>query len=80
MINTLFGLKSLSAQYLNKTKMNQLSSNNEQTQKPKYGFIIQPPLGESVNHDLGIRHQRIPPLSNRIHPTGGPLDLLYNVA
>ena len=35
MINTLFGLKSLSAQYLNKTKMNQLSSNNEQTQKPK---------------------------------------------
>ena len=47
---------------------------------PKYGFIIQPPLGESVNHDLGIRHQRIPPLSNRIHPTGGPLDLLYNVA
>ena len=35
MINTLFGLKSLSAQYLNKIKMNQLSSNNEQTQKPK---------------------------------------------
>ena len=39
---------------------------------PKYGSIIQPPLGESVNHDLGIRHQRIPPLSNCFHPMGGP--------
>ena len=28
---------------------------------PKYGSIIQPPLGESVNHNLEIRHQRIPP-------------------
>ena len=42
---------------------------------PNYGFITQPPLGESVNHDLGIRHQRIPPLSNRFHPIGGTFGL-----
>ena len=61
--------------------MHQLSSNNEQTQKPKvYGSIIQPPLGDLsiMTWELDIR-EYLPSPTTSI-PWGGPLDLLYNVA